>query len=119
MPTYTAALGWFPGQISTLAAIDRPAQVVLVTHTVGARTMTGGDDWTSGCTGFEFNTGNHQKSSDYCAGRFKHGGGSVYLLADAHVKWFKGPDSWKAPNLTGAAWRRSLAPNAAAWFRED
>src|SRR5437870_6729880 len=76
MPTYTGALGWFPGKISQLASINAPAQVVLVTHTVGARTMTGGDDWTSGCTGYEYNCGNHQIASDYCAGRFRHTGGS-------------------------------------------
>ena len=119
MPTYTAALGWFPGTITQLASIKAPAQVVLTTHTVGARTMTGGDDITSGCVGYEANAGTHQKSSDYCAGRYKHHLGSVYLLADGHAKWFKSPDSWSAPNVNGVAYRKSLAPNAQAWFRED
>jgi prepilin-type N-terminal cleavage/methylation domain-containing protein/prepilin-type processing-associated H-X9-DG protein len=119
MPTYTSALGWFPGHITGLAEIEAPASVVLSTHTVGARTMTGGDDWTSGCTGFEAFMGTHQKSSDYCAGRYRHNFGSVYLLADGHAKWFKSPSSWRAPSTSGVAWRKSLAPNASAWFRED
>jgi len=120
MPTFTSALGWFPGKISSIASIDAPASVVLSTHTTGARTMTGGDDWTSNCTGFEFGMGNHQNSSDYCAGRYRHSGGSVYLLADGHAKWFKSPgDSWRSRSTTGVAWRKSLAPNATAWFRED
>jgi len=119
MPTFTTALGWFPGRITPLAAINAPASVVLTAHTVGARTMTGGDDWSTGCLGFEADQGTHQRSSDYCAARFQHHMGSVYLLADGHAKWYKGPGSWHLPNTTGVAWRKSLAPNAQAWFRED
>ena len=81
--------------------------------------MTGGDDYTSGCEGYEADMGTHQKSVDYCAGRYRHNGGSVYLLVDGHAKWFKSPNSWRRPSLQGVAWRKSVAPNAAAWFRED
>ena len=119
MPTYTGALGWFPGHITILAEVVSPAQVVQSTHTVGARTMTGGDDWTTGCLGYEADMGTHQKSSDYCAGRYRHNYGSVYLLADTHAKWFKSPNSWREPSTLGVAWKKSLTPNARAWFRED
>ena len=50
----------------------------------------------------------------------RHGGGANYTFADGHAKWFKGPSaSWRARSMSGVAWRRSLAPNAVAWFRED
>ena len=59
-------------------------------------------------------------ASAYCAARYRHNGGSVYLLADGHAKWFISPrSSWTAPSTTGVAYRKSLAPNASAWFRED
>lgn len=111
---------WFPGKFTTLAGIDRSAQVVLLTHQTGGRVGVSGDDWTNGCTGNEENSAPGWLSSFYCAARFQHSGGSVYLLADGHAKWFRGPgNSWRARSTTGVAYRRSLAPNAAAWFRED
>jgi len=122
MPTFNTAKGdWFPGKISSLPQIASPAHVVLVEHTRGVRTMSGGDDWTSGCMGDEFNVApKHTVSADYCASRYRHNGGTPYLLADGHAKWFRGPgDSWRARSTSGVAWRKSLAPNATAWFRED
>jgi prepilin-type N-terminal cleavage/methylation domain-containing protein/prepilin-type processing-associated H-X9-DG protein len=120
-----AALGWFPGQPTSLAKFEAPAQVVLTAEGLGYILGTGGDDWNSGCTGLE--TGFPATpvpvigaSTLYCAARYRHSGGSVYALADGHAKWFKGPpDSWRARSRAGVAWRKSLAPNAAAWFRED
>jgi prepilin-type N-terminal cleavage/methylation domain-containing protein/prepilin-type processing-associated H-X9-DG protein len=121
MPSYSSGFGkWFPArQLMSLASINQAAQVVLVSHNSGGRTMAGGDDWTTGCMGTEAGCPEGWNSSFYCAGRFQHNGGSVYLLADGHAKFFKGPSSWRAASLTGVAWRRSLAPNASAWFRED
>ncbi len=126
MPNWSnafASTGWFPGKISTLSSLDRPAQVVLLVHGTGGRVSVGGDDWTSNCVGSESGYpagGPPSDPSVYCAARYQHGGGSVYALADGHVKWFAGPSSsWRAPGTAGAAWRRSLAPSAAAWFRED
>ena len=121
MPTFNTAKGdWFPGKITSTPQISAPAQVVLVAHTRGVRTMTGGDDWTTGCVGDEFNSApSHPAAADYCSSRYRHNGGSVYLLADSHAKWYKGPGSWRGRSTVGVAWRRSLAPNAAAWFRED
>ena len=103
----------------TLASVDGPAQRVLATEGLGYVGNTGGDDWTTGCLGYEADMGTHQKSSDYCAGRYRHNYGSVYLLADTHAKWFRSPGSWRAPSTLGVAWKKSLTPNASAWFRED
>ncbi|GAB4452865.1 MAG: hypothetical protein OHK0029_04620 [Armatimonadaceae bacterium] len=128
MPTahrLNLARGWFAGTPSPLARIEAPAQLVLVTEGWGYVGNTGGDDW-NGCMNIETDypdLGGGRilgRADNYCAGRYRHSGGSVYALADGHVKWFKAPqNSWRAASTQGAAWRRSLAPNAAAWFRED
>jgi prepilin-type N-terminal cleavage/methylation domain-containing protein/prepilin-type processing-associated H-X9-DG protein len=120
MPAYSSGFGsWFPArQLMTLSSVGQTAQVVLVAHGTGGRAMTGGDDWTRGCIGGESGCPAAWDSSYYCAGRFQHSGGSVYLLADGHAKWFRGPASWRAPGTT-VAWRKSLTPTASAWFRED
>jgi prepilin-type N-terminal cleavage/methylation domain-containing protein/prepilin-type processing-associated H-X9-DG protein len=114
---------WFPGRITALASLQAPASVVLASHSVGTRPCVAGDDATSGCTGNEEGAAGVPPAQGgatvYCAGRYKHNGGAVYLLADGHVKWFRGPDSWRAMSTTGVAFRKSLAPNAVAWFRED
>lgn len=114
----------FPGRFTSLAALQAPAEVVLVAHGRGTRPALAGDDVATGCTGDETGyppTGNPAigNASVYCAARFRHNGGAVYALADGHAKWYKGPDSWRGRSNSGVAWRKSLAPNAAAWFRED
>jgi prepilin-type N-terminal cleavage/methylation domain-containing protein/prepilin-type processing-associated H-X9-DG protein len=120
-----ANVGSFPGKPSSTASINAAAEVVLAAHGRGSINGVGGDDWFSGCDGLEKNypnTGNPVigNASQFCGARYQHSGGSVYLLADGHAKWFRGPStSWKAPSTTGVAYRKSLAPNAAAWFRED
>jgi len=111
---------WFPGKFTTLAAIDKPASVVFATHQTGGRVAVSGDDWTTNCIGDEEGSAPGWNSGFYCAARYQHSQGSVYLLADGHAKWFRGPGtSWRERSTTGVAYRRSLAPNAAAWFRED
>jgi prepilin-type N-terminal cleavage/methylation domain-containing protein len=115
---------WFPGKITGLAELQAPASVVLAAHGLGTRPAVAGDDWTTGCTGNEAGIPAGAPpaqggASVYCAARFKHSGGSVYLLSDGHVKWFRGPGSWRARSTAGVAYRKSLAPNATAWFRED
>lgn len=114
---------WFPGKsLTALASLQAPASVVLATHAVGTRPAVGGDDVTSGCTGNEEGVGavpaQMGGASVYCAGRFQHSGGTVSLLADGHAKWYKGPASWTKPG-SAVAYRKSLSPNAQAWFRED
>lgn len=120
-----ASFGFFPGQPTSMAKVNAPAQVVLATHGWGYINGTGGDD--TNCTGVETGypsgvgvTSPLGNASQYCGARFQHSGGTNYLLADGHAKWFKGPStSWRATNTATVAWRKSLAPNAAAWFRED
>ena len=114
----------FPGRITSLAALNAPAELVLTAHGRGVRPAIAGDDWHSGCTGNETGfpvTPNPAiaDASNYCAARFQHSEGSVYLLGDGHVKWFRGPNSWRARSTTNVAYQKSLAPNAAAWFRLD
>ena len=117
-------LGWFPRGIQTLAGVENAAGVVLAMEGAGFVGNSGGDDVTTACaaveSGFPTLPGRLLGWADnYCAARFRHNGGSVYVLADGHAKWFKGPNtSWRAPGTT-VAWRRSLAPNAVAVFRED
>ena len=114
---------WFPGRITGLAALQAPTSLVLLAHGMGTRPTVAGDDVTTGCTGTEAGVpagapppqGN---TTVYCAARFKHNNGSVYLLADGHAKWFRGPSSWRGQG-SSVAYRKSLSPNAAAWFRED
>ena len=111
---------WFPGKFTSLAGINAPAQLVMAAHQTGGRVAVSGDDWTTNCQGDEEGAAPGWNSGFYCAARYQHSGGSVYLLADGHVKWFRGPDgSWRARSTSGVAYRKSLAPNAAAWFRED
>ncbi len=114
---------WFPGLITILAQLGAPANVVLATHAMGTRPAVAGDDTTTGCTGNESGTPPGAPAPQggagvYCAARYKHNGGSVYLLADGHAKWFRGPDSWRDRG-SAVAYRKSLSPNAQAWFRED
>jgi len=116
--------GWFPSGIQTLASIGAPADVVLAMEGSGYVGNSGGDDVTTACSavesGFPTLSGRLIGWADnYCAARYRHSSGSVYVLADGHAKWFKGPSqSWRAPGTT-VAWKRSLAPNATAVFRED
>jgi len=126
MPMFNKNLNsWFPGNALTgLAQQQAPATLVLAAHSMGTRPSIGGDDWTSGCTGLESGTpagapAAQGSATVYCAGRYKHSGGSVYILSDGHAKWFKSPNSWRAKSTNGVAYRKSLAPNAAVWFRED
>ena len=115
----------FPGKFTCLADMKAPAEVVLAAHSRGTRPAIAGDDWNSQCVNDEQGyppTGNPAigNASVYCAARYRHSGGSVYVLGDGHAKWFKAPlASWKARSTSGAAFRKSLAPTASAWFRED
>jgi prepilin-type N-terminal cleavage/methylation domain-containing protein/prepilin-type processing-associated H-X9-DG protein len=126
IPMYHNAFGvFFPGKITALATLQAPASVVLAAPGQGVRPAVGGDDTTTGCVKDESgypSTGNPAigGASVYCAARYRHSGGAGYLLADGHVKWFAGPSrSWTAAGTTGVAFRKSLAPSAVAWFRED
>lgn len=120
-----ASFGTFPGQPSSLATIQAPAQVVMVSEGMGYIPASGGDDWTTGCdqreSGYAPVTGPvNGMSWIYCGARYRHSGGSNYLLADGHVKWTRGPGaSWRTRAATGVAWSKPLAPGASAWFKEN
>jgi prepilin-type N-terminal cleavage/methylation domain-containing protein/prepilin-type processing-associated H-X9-DG protein len=124
-PGFTTPNKLLPGKITPLSAINAPAQVVLTAQTVGIRSGEAGDDWFSQCTGdvtgVPASVSNQLRdASIYCAGRYKHNGGSVYALADGHAKWFKSPGhSWRAPSTQGVAYLKTVTPNASAWFREE
>jgi prepilin-type N-terminal cleavage/methylation domain-containing protein/prepilin-type processing-associated H-X9-DG protein len=113
----------FPGKITALGALNAPAQVVMAAHGRGTRPAIAGDDTT--CTGTESGfpplpNPAINNASVYCAARYLHNGGVPYLFADGHVKWFRGPvASWTERSLTNVAYRKTLAPNASGWFRED
>jgi prepilin-type processing-associated H-X9-DG protein/prepilin-type N-terminal cleavage/methylation domain-containing protein len=103
------------GTFTTLAALQQTAQVVLV-----APAPNEGRVWTTGidtacCT----NNDGNSSAKAFCSARFRHSGGANYALADGHVKWYRGPDRWDAQSFSGVAYRRSLAPNASAWFLEN
>jgi prepilin-type N-terminal cleavage/methylation domain-containing protein/prepilin-type processing-associated H-X9-DG protein len=127
MPMYLnlSTVGFPSATTSTLASIDAAANVVLAAHGLGVRPAIAGDDWTSGCTGPEQNfppvpNDAIVNASVYCAARYRHNGGSVYILADGHAKWFAGPShSWRDKSTSGVAYSKILAPNAAAWFKEN
>lgn len=117
--------GWFPLGVQGQASVEAPANRVLVVEGMGYVGNTGGDD-TNNCTGIEVGfqpgiTGRLiGRRENYCAARYRHSGGANVTLADGHAKWFKGPGtSWRAQSTQGVAWRKSLAPNANSWFRED
>ncbi|HLK57564.1 MAG TPA: DUF1559 domain-containing protein [Chthonomonadaceae bacterium] len=120
MPQSGSAINvvWYPNPSGPqgLPSLNAPASVVLLAHGRGSSTIVGGDD--TNCLGTEtgFPAG---AFNNYCGARFRHTGGTPYLLADGHVKWYRGPNSWELESFTGVAFRKSLAPNASAWFRED
>jgi len=120
-----ASFGTFPGKPSAMASVESAAQVVLTMEGLGYLPASGGDDWTSGCTTRESGYPAVQGATNgmaaiYCGARYRHSGGSVYSFVDGRVKWFRGPGpSWRDRGTAGIAWRKSLAPNAAGWFRED
>lgn len=127
MPMYLnlSPTGFPVSNTATLGAVESSANVVLATHAMGVRPAVGGDDWYSGCTGAEQNfppvpSPAITNASVYCAARYRHNGGSVYILADGHAKWFSGPSrSWRDKSTSGVAYSKVLAPNASAWFKEN
>lgn len=123
MPALNPSFGWFPvPRPAVLASIGSSASVVMGGHNAptgsGGRYMTSGDDITTNCTAGEAASPAPWNSGIYCASRFQHNRGSLYLLADGHVKWFRGPATWRLPGVQ-VAWRKSITPTASAWFRED
>jgi len=116
----------------TIAALHAPASVVLIGEAAGgSRIFTWGDDVDTapvipGQTAAVFGS----TQAIYLRARLRHNGGSNYLFADGHVKWFHGPSPSFTP--TGATWypvipvtatsnivwQQASYPNAGGWFVE-
>jgi prepilin-type N-terminal cleavage/methylation domain-containing protein/prepilin-type processing-associated H-X9-DG protein len=123
------------GSSQTLTAINYPANFVIVAEQRGNGAFTTGNDTGMyGTTGLPWDTafaGAHFwlyfDAGSYVEGRCRHGGGSNYLLADSHAKYFRAPspnrnsDATLTPVASAGPieFKRSENPNAAAWFVED
>jgi len=121
-----AVLGFEP--VRSLAALQSPAQVALMTESAGYRIFVDGDDVHS-MAGEALLL--QQSQAIYLLGRERHSQGANYLLGDGHVKWFKAPKPgytrrgsqwWELdpiPNRGSVVYQRSSNSSAAAWFWED
>jgi prepilin-type N-terminal cleavage/methylation domain-containing protein/prepilin-type processing-associated H-X9-DG protein len=120
---------WEQQPPSTLADVQAPANVVLVAEGSGGRVYTPGND-TGAYPGYPGYNAAKDTSLTYVYARDRHSGGANYLLADGHAKWFKAPNGNYTRGASyledtpvqsdgNVAYRKSLAPRAAAWFRED
>lgn len=120
---------WSNQAPSSLASVDAPAQVVLTAEGAGGRVYTPGND-TGVYPYYPQYVAGKDTSLTYVYARNRHSGGATYLLADGHAKWFRAPDPSFTPaasylndvpvqSNSGVAYKKSLSPNAAAWFRED
>ena len=92
---------------ASLAAIEYPAQQVLVVPHQGGSVYSPG----SSATG--------NPAAGYRIARYRHQDGANYLLGDGHVKWYKGPADYNDVVGSAVAYQRSASPNASAWFRTD
>ena len=130
MPAYiTEAIpvwGWEPTK--TLAYLQAPAQVVMLTEAAGNRIFTDGNDVNSYASAPNLV---QQCQAVYLLARDRHSDGANYLLGDGHVKWFRAPKPgytkrgtswWQVDPITNrgsVVYNRSSNPSAAAWFLED
>jgi prepilin-type N-terminal cleavage/methylation domain-containing protein/prepilin-type processing-associated H-X9-DG protein len=121
---------WMNQSPSTLASVTAPAQVVLTSEGAGQRVYSPGND-TGDYPYYPAYAAGKDTSLTYVYARVRHNGGADYLLADGHAKWFRAPnpsfistdDNYlndvPVQSNRGVAYKRSLSPDAAAWFRED
>ena len=100
--------------VVSMAQLQAPADVVLLSPHRGNCVWSEGDDRNRGMSGSVPGC-----NRGYVVARVRHNEGATYLLADGHAKWFRAPSPFDAQQRGGVAWRKSLSPNAAAWFRED
>jgi prepilin-type processing-associated H-X9-DG protein len=134
-PTYitdiTSVYGFLP--VHSATSLQAPANVVLLTESMGSRIFTDGDD-VDGFAGQASVV--QQERAVYLWGRIRHGGGANYGLQDGHAKYFKAPNpsytaTWTSPSATTwqevnpvtsggpIVYKKSINPNAAGWFLED
>lgn len=130
---YAAALG-IVGTAKSLTSFQYPANLILVAEQRGNGAFTTGNDTgVYGSTGLYWDTAaagslfwKYSDAGGYVEGRARHGGGSNYLLADTHAKYFKAPSANRqsdgsTPTVSNGPveFRRSQNTSAAAWFVED
>jgi prepilin-type N-terminal cleavage/methylation domain-containing protein/prepilin-type processing-associated H-X9-DG protein len=127
---------WLLDSVKTLASLQYIAQVIFASEGAGRRVYTHGNDTGVYETdGTDTNVGK-DNNINYVLARGRHNGGSNYILADGHAKWFRAPDPGYSGTLTSdstnptvniipvqshgpVVYQRSSNPDAAAWFRED
>jgi prepilin-type processing-associated H-X9-DG protein/prepilin-type N-terminal cleavage/methylation domain-containing protein len=132
MPAWISATGETPQNDppTNLGSLHTPAQVVLIGEAAGgSRIFTWGDDVDN--IPAAPNTVFQQCQAIYLRARLRHSGGSNYLFADGHVKWFVGPGASFIPTgstwypvtpittQSGVVWKQSSYPNAGGWFVEN
>ena len=112
----------------TLAQLIAPASVVLLAEGRGNVLYTTGNDTSTDLNPTLFPIENYHDWGNYVSARARHNGGSNYLLADGHVKYFRAPSpNYQAgsnstiPNVSssGVVYSQAQFPNATAWFLEN
>jgi prepilin-type processing-associated H-X9-DG protein/prepilin-type N-terminal cleavage/methylation domain-containing protein len=136
MPSWITPTGYTPATNppTNVSKIHGPAQLVLMAEASGgSRIFTTGED--------DITVPDPNAASDgsvflecqavYLRGRIRHSGGSNYLFADGHVKWFLAPGtSYTASGSTwypvvpveaqsGVVWQQASFPTAGGWFVEN
>jgi prepilin-type N-terminal cleavage/methylation domain-containing protein/prepilin-type processing-associated H-X9-DG protein len=136
MPSWITATGYTPTThpVTLLAKLKGPSQVVLLAEASGGSRIfsTGEDDVTVPDPGAPGDGDVFlQCQAVYVRARTRHTGGSNYLFADSHVKWFPAPGNsftQSGPNwynvtpvkaTTGVVWQQAQYPNAGGWFVEN
>jgi len=97
-----------------LAVIQAPASVVLLAPHTGQCVWTEGNDASQGGATTPVNC-----NKGHLSARQRHSAGANFLLCDGHAKWYRAPATWDTVSTSGVAYRKSLAPNASAWFSEN
>jgi len=134
-PTYITDIvnvdGYLP--VHSATSLQAPANVVLVTESMGSRIFTDGDD-VDGYAGQPSVI--QQERAVYLWGRTRHGGGANYGFNDGHAKYLKAPSpsftaSWTTATATNwqdinpvtsggpIVYKKSINPSATGWFLED
>jgi prepilin-type N-terminal cleavage/methylation domain-containing protein/prepilin-type processing-associated H-X9-DG protein len=118
--------GW--PTVQTLAVVNSPANMVLVTEGSGSRIFTNGDDTVDLSNAAVVAA---ECQAVHLIGRTRHAAGSNYLLTDGHAKRLGaptpsftrvGPNWWNVTPVTSTypvVYRYVTNPNATAWFREN
>jgi prepilin-type N-terminal cleavage/methylation domain-containing protein/prepilin-type processing-associated H-X9-DG protein len=114
MPAYRAGAQTPETQpVSSLAAVEAPASLVILAPNHGGLPQTYGRD-------DRYNLSSSQHEAGYMNARTRHSDGANFTFADGHAKWFKGPSDYRARSTTGVVWQRCEAPsrfaNASGWF---